>query len=78
MTGWTIKWLELHDSAKAIIALDAGEANMVVANSADVAVALSRRLKVEIVWMMQVRCQTMSQTLTMSLSLPDTVCVGSR
>ena len=53
VTGWTIKWLELMDPSKAVIALASGEANMVVASSTDITVALSRNIDAKIVWIQQ-------------------------
>ena len=45
--------LELKDAVKAVIALGSGEANMVVANSADIAMAVSRDLDAKIIWTIQ-------------------------
>merc|ERR1711988_1902914 len=44
VTGYTIKWMEIKDSYKAMVALGNGEVELVVANSADIARAFSRNL----------------------------------
>ena len=53
VTGWTIKWLELNDAHKATTTLGAGESQMVVANSLDIANALSRDIDTKIIWTVQ-------------------------
>merc|ERR1711959_192372 len=44
VTGYTIKWMEIKDSYKAMVALGNGAVELVVANSADIARAFSRNL----------------------------------
>jgi len=56
VTGWTIKWLELSDANKAVVTLGAGESQIVVANSLDVANAMSRDIDCKIIWTVQANC----------------------
>lgn len=50
VTGWTIKRLEMIDAVKAMVALDSGETHLVVSNSLDVALGMSRRMDVKLIW----------------------------
>lgn len=43
----------MNDAVKAMVALDAGEAHLVVSNSLDVTVGMSRRMDVKLIWVMQ-------------------------
>ena len=47
------QWLELKDASKAVVSLGAGESQIVVANSLDIANALSREIDGKLIWTVQ-------------------------
>jgi len=53
VTGYTIKWTEIKDTSKAIVAMANKEVQMVVANSVDIARAFSRRLECRLIWVVE-------------------------
>merc|ERR1712166_1627333 len=53
VTGYTIKWAEIKDTYKAIVALANDEVQLVVANSLDLGRAMSRQLECRLIWIVE-------------------------
>jgi len=53
VTGWTIQWLEFNDPVKATTAMANGEAEMIVADSVNLAKAFSRGMDAKLLWVVE-------------------------